>query len=314
MQIDAIYRGDNLPVLREYFQNESIDLIYLDPPFNSNRDYTALQGNENSMVKTGRGAVFDDVWRWDDEAQHMFRLLTEDCNEAGVSVNKRVNESIARHSLRNVLPGLKQIAGETGLMAYLLMLAPRLVELRRVLKPTGSIYLHCDQHASAYIRILMDVVFGRENFLNCIVWCYGLGGSSPRYWPRKHDDILWYARETDRYYFEPVMIPATSNKMKGQLKKAPDFWQIPTINNLARERVGYPTQKPEALLERIIKSSSRPGNVVLDPFCGSGTTLVAAQRLGRHWIGIDWSHEAIAVAGERLRENFSIVVPVASDE
>jgi DNA modification methylase len=309
VQIKAIYHGDNLPALKEHFPDESIDLVYLDPPFNSNRAYTALQGNENSAVKARRGAVFDDVWRWDDEAQRTYEKLRVTSYELRVKTGVPHSSLATRHSslLPDILPGLKQITGETGLMAYLLMLAPRLVELRRVLKLTGSIYLHCDQHASAYIRILMDAVFGRENFLNCIVWCYGLGGSSRRYWPRKHDDILWYSKEPDAHYFDPVMIPATSQKLKGQLKKAPDFWQIPTINNQAKERVGYPTQKPEALLERIIGSSSRPGEVVLDPFCGSGTTLVAAQRLGRRWVGIDSSDEAIDIARERLGMSVKVI-------
>ncbi len=283
-----IYKGDNLDILRQHVTDESVDLIYLDPPFNSNRDYVTLSGNANSTVHTVGTKAFDDRWQWNDSVDRVYKEVIESNNDL----------------LSGLLHALKQIVGETGLMAYMLMLAPRLVELHRVLKSSGSIYLHCDQHASAYIRLLLDGIFGRDNFLNCIVWCYGLGGSSPRYWPRKHDDILWYSKIPNEHYFTAVKIPATSQKMKGQLKKALDFWEIPTINNMAHERVGYPTQKPEALLERIIQSSSRSGDAVLDPFCGSGTTLVVAQKLDRRWIGIDCSDEAIELVKGRLGKSF----------
>jgi len=182
----------------------------------------------------------------------------------------------------------------------LVKMAVRLLELRRVLKPTGSLYIHCDGAAGHYLKVAMDAVFGAENFLNDIAWCYGLGGSSRRYLPRKHDSILWYSGAPNGHYFAPEMIPATSVRMAGQVKKVPDYWLIPTINNMAKERTGYPTQKPEALLERIIKTSSRPGDLVLDPFCGSGTTIVVAQRLGRRWVGIDCRAEAIKITQRRL--------------
>ncbi|MDP8237856.1 MAG: site-specific DNA-methyltransferase [Candidatus Hatepunaea meridiana] len=292
-----LYFGDNLDVLRQHIADESIDLIYLDPPFNSDKDYVALSGKRRSAdilptlqllagedARATKGRVFKDIWRWDDEVNNNFQRIIE-CN------NNRLSQTLTAFS---------QLIGKNGLLAYIVMLAPRLVELHRVLKPTGSIYLHCDQHASAYIRLLMDAIFGSENFLNCIVWCYGLGGSSPRYWPRKHDDILWYSKEPNKHNFEAVQIPATSQRMKGQMKKAPDFWNIPTINNMAKERTGFPTQKPEALLERIIESSSRKGDIVLDPFCGSGTTLCVAHRLGRKWVGIDNAPKAVELVEERL--------------
>lgn len=184
--------------------------------------------------------------------------------------------------------------------AYLAFLDPRLQLLRELLKPTGSMYLHVDWRVAAPLRLLMEDIFGENCFLNQIAWCYGLGGSSPRYWPRKHDTILWFSREPDGHYFEAEQIPATSQRMKGQAKKAPDYWDIPTINNMAKERVNYPTQKPEALLERIIRSSSPPGGVVLDAFCGSGTTLAVAQRLGRLPLGCDSSPIAYEVTRKRL--------------
>ncbi len=285
---NRLFHGDNLTILKNFIPDKSVDLIYMDPPFNSNRCYNVLPGKKTNAMDSGSEQVFDDTWRWNDSSIEAFNKITDE----------------ADGQLSQLFPALKRITGESGMLAYLLMMAPRLVELHRTLKHNGSIYIHCDQRASAYLKLLMDAVFGAENFLNCIVWCYGLGGSSPRYWPRKHDDILWYSREQNGHYFEAVQIPATSQKMKGQFKKAPDFWNIPTINNMAHERVGYPTQKPEALLERIIKSSSREGDIVLDPFCGSGTTLVVAQALSRNWIGIDNSEQAVELVKRRLERKF----------
>jgi hypothetical protein len=176
----------------------------------------------------------------------------------------------------------------------------RVIELKRVLKPTGSMYLHCDWHASHYLKVMLDDVFGTSNFLNNIVWLYGLGGSSTRYWPRKHDDIFWYSKSPNGQYFEADRVPARSVRMKGQEKKATDYWDIPSINNMAKERLGYPTQKPEALLERVIRSSSQPNDVVLDPFAGCGTTQVVAHRLGRQWVGIDISPTAVELMRRRI--------------
>jgi DNA modification methylase len=262
----------------------SVDLVYLDPPFNSKKYYQTLRGNKNS-VKTEAGVkIFNDYWTWNENS---VKALNEIENGNDVKITEAIK-------------GFRMLIGECGMLAYLVMMAPRLIQIKRILKETGSVYLHCDQHASSYLKLLMDAVFGSENFLNCIVWCYGLGGSSPRFWPRKHDDILWYAKQAGQHYFEAVRTPASSKKMSGQMKKLPDYWNIPTINNMARERRGFPTQKPEALLERIIISSSREGDVILDPFCGSGTTLAVASRLGRKWIGIDISDNAIEIAGKRL--------------
>jgi DNA modification methylase len=236
--------GDNLHVMRQ-LPSESIDLIYIDPPFFSGRQYNIIFGDQNEVRS------FTDIW-------------------------------------------------EGGMPGYLIWLNARLYEMKRLLKKTGSIYVHCDWHASHYIKVEMDKIFGYENFLNEVVWCYGLGGSSNRYWSRKHDVILWYSKVKDGHFFEPDLVPATSMRMAGQLKKAPDYWDIPTINNMAKERIGYPTQKPEALLERIIKSSCPPGGVVGDFFCGGGTTPAVAQRLGRRWIACDQSRVAVAVTADRL--------------
>ena len=269
-----LFLADNLDVLGRHLADDLVDLIYLDPPFNSRASYGG-----------SGGAGFDDVWRWDDAAAETLAAGRE-----------------AGGSLARALTALEIFPGPSPLLAYLVMMAPRLAALHRVLRPTGSIYLHCDGSACHYLKVLMDAVFGPEQFLNHIVWLYGLGGSSPRHWPRKHDDLLWYARCRGRHHFEAAQVPARSQRMKGQSKKAPDYWDIPALNNMARERSGYPTQKPEALLERIVASSSRPGDLVLDPFCGSGTTLVVAEALGRRWIGIDSAPEAMKIARGRLEE------------
>ena len=231
-----IVQGDNLEVMRG-MPSESVDLIYADPPFNSNADY----------------GEFDDRWAGDD---------------------------------------------------YLAFMEERLLEMHRLLKPTGSLYLHCDPTMSHYLKVLMDTTFGRKNFRNEIIWCYGLGGSSKRFFSRKHDVLLFYVMGL-KYYFDKPRVPATSMRMKGQMKGMTDVWDIPTINNMAKERVGYPTQKPLALLERIIKASSNEGDTVLDPFCGSGTTLVAAERLGRKGVGIDANPQAVAITRDRLEKTFA---------
>ncbi len=183
---------------------------------------------------------------------------------------------------------------------YLAWLRARCAAVRDLLAPTGSLYVHLDWHAVHYAKVMLDELFGYDAFLNEIVWLYGLGGSSPRRWPRKHDTLLWYAREPGRHWFEAARIPARSQRMRGRTKKAPDWWDIPALNNMAKERLGYPTQKPEALLERIVTSSCPPGGVVADLCCGSGTTAAVAERTGRTWIAADVSPDAVAVTRERL--------------
>ena len=186
-------------------------------------------------------------------------------------------------------------------------LRPRLQALHALLADDGSILVHLDHRIAHVIALVLDDLFGPGDrdrnggagFRNEIVWTYGLGGSSSRFYPRKHDTILWYTKGDD-WTFDPPTMPARSHRMKGKEKKQIDVWDVPAINNMARERTGYPTQKPLALLERIVAAHSRPGELVLDPYCGSGTTLVAAKTLGRRAIGIDASPEAIRVSNERL--------------
>lgn len=169
------------------------------------------------------------------------------------------------------------------------------------LKPTASVLIHTDWRTSHRVRMLLDELLGEDRFVNHLIWRYGLGGSSPRRFARKHDDILFYCLNPDAYFFDPPMVPATSNRMKGQLKKATDVLDIPTLNNMASERVGYPTQKPLALLELLISACCPPGGTVLDPCCGSGTTLVAAHNTNRVGIGCDINPDAVRIALERLK-------------
>ena len=188
----------------------------------------------------------------------------------------------------------------SGMPEYLDFMTSRIEDMHRVLAENGAILLHCDWRTSHHLRLALDRVFGADRFVNHLVWRYGLGGSSPNRFARKHDDILYYARGDDRW-FEPPMVPATSRKMAGELKKATDVLDVPSINNMAAERTGWPTQKPLALLRMLVQACVRPGGTVLDPFCGSGTTLVAAVESGRRAIGIDRDPTAIEIARERLR-------------
>ncbi len=184
---------------------------------------------------------------------------------------------------------------------YLAYMRPRIESIHRVLQQNGAVLLHCDWRTCHHFRQMLDEIFGAEHFINHLIWRYGLGGSSPRRFSRKHDDILFYARGAD-YYFDPPRVPATSRRMQGQTKKASDVIDIPSINNMALERAGYPTQKPLALLRMLIEACCPPGGVVLDSFCGSGTTLVAAKESGREFIGIDRHSQAVTMARSRCSD------------
>jgi len=179
-------------------------------------------------------------------------------------------------------------------------LRERLEATLPAIKPTGSVLLHVDWRTAHHARLLLDRLLGPDRFVNHLVWSYGLGGSSPRRFARKHDDILFYCLDPERYFFDPPRVPATSRRMAGETKKATDVLDIPAINNMAAERTGYPTQKPLALLEVLVGACCPPGGVVLDPCCGSGTTLVAAARLGRRAKGCDINPDAVRITRERL--------------
>ena len=296
---DRLFYGDNLDILRDCIADETVDLIYLDPPFNSNASYNILFHEANGRQSPAQIRVFEDTWHWDQAAETAF------------------SEIVARGSGKvvDVIRHLRGFLGSNDMMAYLVMMAIRLVELRRVLKSTGSIYLHCDPKASHYLKVVMDAVFGAKNFQNEFIWYYSGGGASKQRWARKHDVILFYTAGAKwTFNADAVRVPykwvdgqpradgSERNLEAGKL--ADDVWEHHGIMPWAAERLGYPTQKPEALLERIIKASSNKGQVVLDPFCGCGTAVVVAQKLGRKWMGIDITHLAIALIKNRLGDMF----------
>ena len=267
--------------------SESVDLIYLDPPFNSNANYAAPIGSKAA------GAEFKDTWGLDDLKVAWHGLIK------------------SQHpALYSYLAAVKDIHSPS-MMAYLIYMAVRIMEMKRLLKPTGSIYLHCDPTASHYLKILMDQVFGNGNFQNEIVWGYRTGGVSKRWWARKHDVILFYRKTKyynhnpiqERIYYEKPFFIADVDEYGRHYADVyiRDVWdEIKPLINLSKERLGYPTQKPLTLLERIIKASSNEGDIVLDPFCGCATTCVAADGLGRQWIGIDISAKAAELVQYRI--------------
>ncbi len=302
MTENVLYYGDNLDILRRYIEDETIDLIYLDPPFKSEQDYNVLFAEQNGSRAAARIKAFEDTWQWDQAAAKAYQEIVE-------TGPQRVSQ---------VMQGFRTFLGESDMMAYLAMMAPRLVELKRVLKPTGSIYLHCDPTASHYLKLLMDAVFGPKNFQNEIVWCYKTGGATKRRFARKHDTLLFYGKDAAKNLFNPqkeksyMMHKYGFKKSDFQVDEQgqyswvimKDWWEIPAVGSADRQRLGYPTQKPELLLESIITSSSKEKQVVLDPFCGCGTTIAVAQGLNRHWIGIDITHLAVALTKHRLKDTF----------
>ena len=288
----TLFIADNLDILRG-INTDCIDLIYLDPPFNSKRNYKAPIGSP------AEGAEFKDIWTDDDIKSEWHGQIAEQHEE-----------------LYQVIQAAETLY-DKSMKIYLMAMAVRLFEMHRILKPTGSIYLHCDPTASHYLKMVMDDIFEVDNFQNEIVWHYHTGGASKRRFSKKHDTILFYGR-SDKYRFfsERVKVTRTPKSLKRAAnpkgarisvsdtdKLAPDVWaDIPAINPMAKERTGYPTQKPLKLLDRIIKASSNEGDVVLDPFCGCATACVAAEQLGRQWIGIDISPSAEVITKIRLDE------------
>ncbi|MDP2983160.1 MAG: site-specific DNA-methyltransferase, partial [Candidatus Latescibacter sp.] len=313
---NTLYYGDNLDVLRQHIDSDSVDLVYLDPPFKSNQNYNVLFKEQDGSRAASQILAFEDTWTWNQEDEVVFSDL--------VTTGGRVSD---------VMRAFRTFLGPCDMLAYLVMMAPRLIELRRVLKSTGSIYLHCDPTASHYLKLLMDAVFGVESFRNEIIWCYKRWPSKQDNFQQMHDVILRYSKSKKVIWNQLYedFTEQTKKRIKGGMKiehivgesgkilirptkeKSPgvamcDYWNIPMIAGQAKERLGYPTQKPESLLERIISTSSNPGDVVLDPFCGCGTTIAVAQKLGRRWIGIDITHLAITLIKSRLMDTFSGVV------
>ena len=367
---NRLYFGDNLDILRQHIADESVDLIYLDPPFNSNATYNVLFRERSGEESAAQITAFDDTWRWSLESELAYQdVVTQQGGKVG-----------------ELLAAMRAFLGQNDMMAYLTMMAQRMVELHRVLKPTGSIYLHCDPTASHYLKLLMDAVFGADNFRNEITWKRRHGFSNAVHQSVRFgvctDILLFYAKtdatpfkvqynkeapeyqayiekyftqvdENGRKYqatsltnpaYRPNLIyeykgyppprngwMITKEKMEqwdsegrihfpkkkdGRLRRKSfadelrgmpiqNLWDdIEQIGSHAQERLGYPTQKPESLLERIISASSNEGDVVLDPFCGCGTAVAAAERLNRRWIGIDITHLAITLIRHRLQDTF----------
>jgi len=364
---NTLFYGDNLAVLREHVPDESVDLIYLDPPFNSNRSYNVLFKDESGLDSEAQITAFDDTWHWGRTAEATYHQLVTD-GPPGVST---------------AMGALRALIGTNQMMAYLVMMAARLVELHRVLKPTGSLWLHCDPTASHHLRTILDATFGNGCFRNEIVWkrtsAHNDAKQGARQAGRVHDILLFYSKDPERWLWNPIYTSYdpqyvesnyrhvdengrrfkstdltaakpggdTLYEWKGRKPPKGRYWayskenmqrfedegriyytksglprlkqyldempgihiqsvwdDIPPVSAQAKERLGYPTQKPLALLERIIQASSNPGDWVLDPFCGCGTAVAAAQKLGRRWIGIDITHLSIALQKYRLADMF----------
>ncbi len=291
IKTSTIFTGDNLPIMRG-MDSESVDLIYLDPPFNSNRHYAAPIGSKAA------GAAFKDVWTYEDTDDAWWGELAD-----------------AHPVLYKVIDGAGAAGGKAD-KAYCIYMAVRLLEIHRVLKSTGSVYLHCDPTMSHSLKLVLDAIFGHDNFKNEIVWFYKSGGASKKHFARKHDTILFYAktvatcfnvqkeksynRELKPYRFKDV--DEYQDEVGWHtLVNMKDVWQIDMVGRTSKERTGYPTQKPLKLLQRIIKSSSNEGDVILDPFCGCATACMAAESLQRKWIGIDISPKAFELINVRLK-------------
>ena len=290
---NTLYYGDNLDVLPR-IATESVDLIYLDPPFKSDRQYNAIFRTVTGDPAPAQIHAFDDTWTWGLEAEQTYTAITAGSVTPEVAVFMRA---------------MFTVLGKSDMMAYLVMMAPRLTEMRRVMKPTASIYLHCDPTASHYLKLLMDAIFGADNFVNEVVWSYRSGGGSKRHFGRKHDTLLFYGKKDSQRVFYPdavrvkysaVIAKSRSEMFNPEGKVSPDVWDISRPPNHSKEWLGYPTQKPLALLEQVLKASSEEGDVVLDPFCGCGTAVDAAQLLKRQWIGIDITYIAVDLIRNRL--------------
>jgi DNA modification methylase len=387
VETNALYFGDNLKVLSERhqdggykFPSESVDLVYLDPPFNSNRNYNLIFKESSGTESEAQIKAFEDTWHWDSVARDTLAWITVDAVNEG-----RIPDRVAR-----LMDALVRGIGHNDMSAYLVMMAPRLVELQRVLKPTGSLYLHCDPTASHHLKVVLDAIFGPQHFVNEISWkrsdAHNDYGQGAKHLGRIHDVILFY-RKSDKATFNPLYTPLPQTTIdkwyrhvepetgrrynladitgpggaskgnphyeflgvtrywrysqermqkmydEGRIVQAKpgavpaqkryldeskgvglqDMWtDIDMLRGLQKgERLGWMTQKPVALLERIIELSSNPGDIVLDPFCGCGTALIAAEKLKRRWIGIDVTHLSIAVMKARLLDSFGLKdVPV----
>lgn len=287
----TIFTGDNLDIMRG-IPDGTFDLIYLDPPFNSKHDYAAPIGSKAA------GAAFKDTWTLSDIDTAWFGQIAEKNNEL--------------YKVIDVAASMKKSGA--SMQSYLIYMSIRILEMHRTLKDTGCLYLHCDPTMSHYLKLVLDSIFGLQNFQNDCIWAYRTGGVSKRRWARKHDNILFYSKDETRYAHNPLKErvyydkPFFTSKIDEGGKYYADVFirnvwdDIKPIINTSKERVGYPTQKPVALLERIIEASSRKGDMVFDPFCGCATSCLAAEKLDRQWVGIDISPRAFDLINDRLEQ------------
>lgn len=315
---NKLYYGDNLETPRKYIRDETVDLCYIDPPFNSKRNYNQIYNNIGREDKA-QARAFIDTWTWDDEAVKGFEQITSNYN--GVFTKQSIE----------LIIGLEKILGKGDLLAYLISMTLRIAEIFRVLKLTGSFYLHCDPTASHYLKLVIDAIFCAKggDFRNEIIWHYRRWTGRANKFQGLHDVIFFYTR-TNQYTFnvqyidytegsrgrkeqgilhrfkrgeEPILVSNGTVDEKGVRDN--DVWQIPFIAPSAKERLGYPTQKPEELLEKIIKASSNEGDIVLDAYCGCGTTIAVAEGLKRKWIGMDITYQSISLVLKRIEEHFT---------
>jgi DNA modification methylase len=319
---NQLFYGDNLEVLRKHIRDESVDLCYIDPPFNSKRNYNQIYNNVGKEDQA-QAQAFMDTWIWDDHANQGLAEIQD--NYLGHFTGQSID----------LILGLSKVLGKGSLLAYLVGMTLRIVEIHRVLKPTGSFYLHCDPTASHYLKIILDAIFCSQggDFQNEIVWSYKRYTAASKRFQRLHDIIFLYVKSPHLVFndvrdeYGDKSGKADSHykqdedgqwfrwqKRKGQEpykiylnpdgKRLGDVWEIPIINASAKERLGYPTQKPEALLERIIKASSNEGDIILDAYCGCGTTIAVAEKLNRSWIGVDITYQSISLILKRLEDSF----------
>ena len=279
--------------MRRYIARESIDLCYIDPPFNSKRNYFQIYRGINEQTDKAQARAFEDTWEWGKKAEAEY----DDIQSAGRDYTRQTIE---------LLRGLENVLGRKGLFAYLVSMTIRLNEIWQCLKPSGSFYLHCDQSASHYLKLILDTIYlARDGrFRNDLVWCYSNIGAAPKKrYPNKHDNLLFYTKSKESYFQQQNIIHHRSNHQA----PAPNWWiDIPSFNGYMKPanetHLGYPTQKPRALLERILKTSSRDNDLIMDCYCGCGTTIDAAHKLHRRWIGMDITYQAIALVLTRLKQ------------
>ncbi len=326
-----LYYGDNLEILRNQIDSESVDLCYIDPPFNSQRNYNLIY-KRSGTDDIAQSRAFVDTWNWNVQSEELLSEIRR--------------SSVYPAVLSKMIDAFEMLYGKSGTLSYLVNMTVRIHEIWRVLKPTGSFYLHCDKTMSPYIKIILDSIFCTRGgkFRNEIIWCYDTSGRSKSKFAQKHDTIYYYTKSKNfTFNGQDVTVPmkcgstsrggrivtdengrkyrlAQAKKTsKGETRyykyyldkgKIPNDWwsDINALNSSEKERLGYNTQKPLALLERIIRSSSNEGDVVLDAFCGCGTTVDAAQMLNRRWIGIDITYQAVSLITKRLQDRYGKVV------